>query len=82
MNMGNAGARERDKAMGKWKSGLEPLTNERLQELAEAWGSAVFWMVDARTAPPITKHMVLTGRGLAEHALDEYFRLLERHIPQ
>jgi hypothetical protein len=61
---------------------VEPLTNERFQELAEAWGAAMFWMNDARSAPPCTKYMTITGRGLAEHALDEFFRLLERHIPQ
>jgi hypothetical protein len=38
MNISNAGARERHKAMSEWKSGVEPLTNERFQELAEAWG--------------------------------------------
>jgi hypothetical protein len=65
-----------------WKSGVEPLTNERFQELAEAWGAAMFWMADAKTAPPMTNRTILTGRGLAEHALDEFFRLLERHIPQ
>jgi hypothetical protein len=45
--------------------------------MAQAWGVAMFWMNDARTAPKLTKR-----RGLAEHALDEFFRLVERHIPQ
>ena len=60
---------------------VEPLTTERLKELWDAWHAAMFWMLDAQTAPEII-NATITGRGLAEHCLDEYFNLLERHIPQ
>jgi hypothetical protein len=63
-------------------SRVRPLTRKRISELGEYWQGALYWMRDAMTAPRPAKGMTITARGLAEHALDCYFAMLEEHIPQ